>query len=81
MITQPHITQVGDTTAGGFSDVLARELPNGWLYFTSVGDYRDANGKSMEGKGIAPVKRIVNTKEDIQSGKDMVLEEAVKMLE
>lgn len=81
MNTQPNITQVGDTTAGGFSDVLPRELPNGWLYFTGVGDYRDANGNSMEGKGIAPVKRIVNTKEDIQIGKDMVLEEAVKILE
>ena len=49
-----HITQIGDTTSGGFSDVIARELPNGWLYFVSVGDFRNAEGKSEEGTGIVP---------------------------
>ncbi|MFT3751119.1 MAG: S41 family peptidase [Agriterribacter sp.] len=80
MNTQPNVTQIGDTTTGGFSDMLARELPNGWLYFTGVGDYRDANGNSLEGKGIASEKRIINTNEDVQKGKDIVLEEAVRML-
>ncbi|HXS55582.1 MAG TPA: hypothetical protein VN726_05625 [Hanamia sp.] len=32
-------------------------------------DYRNADGKSEEGIGVAPLKRIVNTKEDIQNGK------------
>ena len=81
MNTQANIKQVGDTTAGGFSDLLPRELPNGWLYFISVGDYRDANGNNMEGKGIAPKKRVINTKENIHSQKDIVLEEAIKMLQ
>lgn len=77
MNTQQHVTQVGDTTAGGFSDVIARELPNAWLYFVSVGDYRNAKGESEEGKGVAPVAYIINTKEDIISGKDKVLEYAI----
>jgi C-terminal processing protease CtpA/Prc len=80
MNTQAHVTQVGDTTAGGFSDVVSRELPNGWLYFVSVGDYRNAKGESEEGKGVAPVVRIVNTKADIESGSDKVLEKAMALL-
>ncbi len=79
MNTQDHIRQVGDTTAGGLSDVTARELLNGWLYFISVGDYRDAQGASWEGKGIAPAIRIVNTKEDIRQKTDRVLEAAQRL--
>ncbi|HEX7757427.1 MAG TPA: S41 family peptidase [Niabella sp.] len=80
MNTQQHVQQIGDTTAGGFSDVISRELPNGWLYFVSVGDYRNASGASEEGKGIAPVQYAVNTKEDIAAGKDRVLETAMQSL-
>lgn len=78
--TQSHIIHIGDTTSGGFSDVISRELPNGWLYFVSVGDYRNAAGQSEEGKGIVPAIRIINTKEDITSGKDKVLEAALQRL-
>lgn len=80
MNTQPHVTQVGDTTAGGFTDVISRELPNGWLYFVGVGDYRNANGKSEEGIGVAPQIQVINTKEDITAGKDKVLEKAIELL-
>lgn len=80
MNTQSHVTQMGDTTAGGFSDVISRELPNGWLYFVSVGDYRNAAGKSEEGTGVAPKIYIVNKEEDIKAGKDVVLEAAISKL-
>lgn len=80
MNTQPQVKQVGDTTAGGFADVISRELPNGWLYFVSVGDYRNASGASEEGKGIAPFYYAVNTKETIEAGKDKVLEAALELL-
>ncbi len=78
--TQLHVTHMGDTTAGGFSDVVSRELPNGWLYFVSVGDYRNANGQSEEGKGIAPAIRIINLPEEVAAGKDKVLEAALLRL-
>lgn len=77
MHTQKQVMQMGDTTAGGFSDVISRELPNGWLYFVGVGDYRDANGKSKEGIGIAPDIYAANTKSDIDGGIDKVLEAAI----
>jgi hypothetical protein len=67
-------------TSGGFSDVIARELPNGWLYFVSIGDFRNAEGKSEEGKGIVPAITSTNTKEDIDNGKDKVLELAIAKL-
>jgi C-terminal processing protease CtpA/Prc len=78
--TQSHVTHMGDTTAGGFSDVVSRELPNGWLYFVSVGDYRNATGQSEEGKGIAPAIRIINLPEEVAAGKDKVLEAALQHL-
>ena len=77
MKTQSHVTQMGDTTAGGFTDVISRELPNGWLYFVGVGDYRDANGNSKEGIGIKPDTYIINTQQDIAEGRDKVLERAI----
>ena len=71
---------MGDTTAGGFTDVISRELPNGWLYFVGVGDYRDAAGKSEEGIGVAPKIYAINLKSDIDAGKDKVLEQAIDSL-
>jgi C-terminal processing protease CtpA/Prc len=80
MNTQAQVTQLGDTTAGGFTDVVARELPNGWLYFVGVGDYRNAKGESEEGKGVAPKVYATNTKAEIDAGKDKVLEKAIERL-
>ena len=77
MNTQSQVKQMGDTTAGGFTDVISRELPNGWLYFVGIGDYRNANGISEEGKGVAPATYVINTKEDIDHKKDKVLKAAI----
>lgn len=80
MNTQTTVQQMGDTTAGGFTDVISRELPNGWLYFLGVGDYRNSAGKSEEGKGVAPSLVIRNRKTDIEAGNDLVLQEAINRL-
>jgi carboxyl-terminal processing protease len=75
-----HVTQLGDYTSGAFSDNISRELPNGWFCFMSIGDYRAANGQSYEGIGVKPDEVLVNTKEEILSGKDKVLEKAMELL-
>ncbi|MBK6485065.1 MAG: S41 family peptidase [Chitinophagaceae bacterium] len=75
-----NVKQLGDYTSGAFSDNIARELPNGWYYFVSIGDYRDASGNSLEGIGVEPDMKIVNTKEETLSGVDKALEKAVKLL-
>lgn len=41
-----NVTQVGDTTAGAFSDQVFFEMPNGWLFSVGVGDYRASDGLS-----------------------------------
>ncbi|MEL7529836.1 MAG: S41 family peptidase [Bacteroidota bacterium] len=76
----PQVIQVGDTTTGAFSDVVTRELPNGWLYGVSVGDYRNADNVNLESIGIAPEIVIVNTKQDLAAGDDKMLERAMEEL-
>jgi len=76
----PHVIQIGDTTTGAFSDVVSRQLPNGWGYSLSVGDYRNADGISYEGVGLAPNILIKNTPEDLANGTDKMLEAAIERL-
>lgn len=75
-----HVTLVGDTTAGSFSDNPTMEMPNGWMFSFSVGDFRAANGRSYEGIGVIPDVAIVNTKEDLLSFKDRTIEKAMELL-
>ncbi|WP_162390601.1 S41 family peptidase [Spirosoma endbachense] len=75
-----NVTHMGDTTFGVFSDNPKRELPNGWIYALSSGDFRAADGKSYEGIGIEPKQRIVNTKDDLAAGRDVVLAKAIALL-
>jgi C-terminal processing protease CtpA/Prc len=78
--TLDQVTQVGDTTGGAISDNIMREMYNGWLYSISVGDYRDAEGISYEGKGIAPDVLVENTPAEIDAGQDRALEYAISTL-
>ena len=75
-----NVTQLGDFTSGAFSDNIARELPNGWFCFMSIGDYLAADGESYEGIGVKPDLWLVNSKQDILSGKDRTLEKALELL-
>ncbi len=76
----PQVTFVGDTTAGSFSNQINRELPNGWGYSISIGQWVDANGTSYEGLGLVPDIVIQNKKQDVLNGKDEVLEKAMEIL-
>ncbi|MEK6476262.1 S41 family peptidase [Catalinimonas sp. 4WD22] len=80
MRVMPDVTFVGDTTAGGFSNQINRELPNGWGFSLSIGDWRDANGISHESIGLIPDSLVLNTREEILSGKDHALETALDIL-
>lgn len=80
MRSQPSITHAGDTTGGGLSDMAARELPNGWIYFMSIGDYRAANGQSFEGLGIPPTVFMRSTEAALDTGHDSALEYAIEQL-
>lgn len=81
MRTLPQLTMLGDTTTGAFSNAINRELPNGWLYSMSIGDWRLPDGSSLEGIGIAPDILIQNTVDEIRGGTDKALEEAIDELQ
>jgi C-terminal processing protease CtpA/Prc len=80
MKTNPRVTVIGDTTSGAFSDIIKRELPNGWIYSISIGDWRDVNGISYEGEGIPPDLVVRNKVDDIANGKDEAIEKAIDMI-
>lgn len=80
MTVLPQVIFVGDTTSGAFSNCVYSELPNGWLYSYSIGEWYDANDISYEGKGYPPDIVIQNKKDDILNGKDGILEKAITLL-
>ena len=80
MRTLPQVTTVGDTTAGAFSNLVLRELPNGWGYSMSIGDWRAADGTSYEGVGLPPDIVLQNRRGDVLSGKDEALDKAIELL-
>ena len=50
----PNVTHVGAPTRGALSDILEKRLPNGWVLAMSNEVYVAPDGKSWEGRGIAP---------------------------
>jgi len=53
----PNTTHVGEPTRGALSDVLEKELPNGWEIELSNEVYADSDSILWEGRGIRP-KRV-----------------------
>ena len=80
MRTLPQVRTVGDTTAGAFSNLMLRELPNGWGYSMSIGEWRAADGTSYEGKGLPPDLLVQNRRSDLLNGTDSALEKAIELL-
>jgi carboxyl-terminal processing protease len=50
----PQVVQMGQTTRGGFSDVLDKTLPNGWRLSLSNEVYVTPQGGAVEGVGLEP---------------------------
>ncbi|MEM9234508.1 MAG: S41 family peptidase, partial [Pseudomonadota bacterium] len=50
----PNVTHVGQKTRGALSDVLEKNLPNGWVLTLSNEVYTDSEGLLWEGRGIPP---------------------------
>lgn len=50
----PQTIHVGEATRGAFSDVLEKELPNGWRIELSNEVYSDHRGIVWEGRGVRP---------------------------
>jgi len=75
-----NVIQVGDTTLGAFSDIMMKELPNGWMHTIAVGDYRNSTGRNLEGIGIAPEYYAKSSKSETEAGIDRGLNKALELL-
>jgi hypothetical protein len=76
----PHVTIIGEHTAGMFSSMMGKKMPNGWEFSLSHETHLAKDGKNYEGIGIPVDIEVANTTNDLVTGKDPVLEKAVDFL-
>ena len=76
----PNVTIVGEATSGVFADVYGDQLSNGWRFSVPYKVFYDQTGFCWEGIGVPSDIREVNEKEDIQRGRDRVLELAIELM-
>ncbi len=77
----PHVTRIGESTQGVFSDVLARHLPNGWRFGLPNEVYRTPEGTTFDGSGIPPdIPVPVFADEDVAAGRDPGMARALQAL-
>lgn len=75
-----HVVHMGSHTGGGLAMFLPRQLSNGWMYTVSVQDTRCPQGRSYERVGVAPHRYVSVDRDDLDDGRDVMLEEAMQWL-
>ncbi len=77
----PHVERIGENTQGVFSDVLGRQLPNGWRFGLPNEIYRTADGTIFDLVGIPPdIEVPVFADADVTAGNDPALARALQIL-
>ena len=69
-------TLMGQPTSGGFSDIMAVKLPNGWDLGLSNQTYRSMDGEVFEAIGIPPDVPFEITPDPLLNGEDPLLRAA-----
>lgn len=80
MRSLPSVVIVGDSTAGGVSAPLTRELPNGWTYRFSTSLWYTADRLTFEDVGLAPDVWVRGSAEELAMGRDAVLDTAMAVV-
>lgn len=75
----PNVTLVGDKTGGGSGLPFSSEIPNGWSIRFSASPMFDPNMNQLE-FGIDPDVKVDMKSEDMQRGKDTIIETACEIL-
>ena len=76
----PHVTLVGQPSAGILSDNLKKHLPNGWVTSISNEFYCSADGELFEGPGVpVDVETPVFLEEDFRAGYHIAVEKALEL--
>ena len=77
----PHVVRIGENTQGVFSDVLGRNLPNGWEFGLPNEVFRTAQGTTFDGPGIPPdIVVPVFADDDVAAGRDPAMAKALEIL-
>ncbi|HEY2442462.1 MAG TPA: S41 family peptidase [Streptosporangiaceae bacterium] len=78
----PRPVLIGENTQGVFSDLLTRQLPNGWWFGLPNEEYLTPSGRTYDITGIAPAVRIpVLTAGQFAAGRDPAFRAAVAILD
>ncbi|RYV01666.1 hypothetical protein SOPP22_14975 [Shewanella sp. OPT22] len=81
MKARGNVTFIGENTNGILSDMLVKELPNGWSLTLSNEQYFDIEGNIFEFVGFPVSKHFEYfNAQDLEKGIDPALEEAMKIL-
>lgn len=75
----PNVTVLGDKTGGGSGLPFSSEIPCGWSIRFSASPMFDPSMNQLE-FGIDPDIKVDMTSEDLQQGKDTMIEEACRIL-
>lgn len=71
---------VGDTSLGAVLPSLVEALPHGAVLQMVVADFKTPKGVLVEGRGVQPDRRIVETRAALRAGRDPALEAALDEL-
>jgi carboxyl-terminal processing protease len=68
---------VGDSTLGAVLPSVIEQLPGGAVMQFVVADFKTPKGVLLEGRGVQPDKRVVETRAGLRTGHDPVLDAAL----
>jgi sarcosine oxidase subunit alpha len=71
---------VGDTTLGAVLPSVVESLPGGAVMQFVVADFKTPKGVMLEGRGVQPNRRVVETRAALRAGRDPVLDAALVAL-
>ncbi|MCP3102669.1 S41 family peptidase [Myxococcus sp. K15C18031901] len=75
----PQVTIVGDRTMGAQSDILTRQMPNGWTFWLSPEIYQAPDGEVYERIGVPPDVEVALDAASLVAGSDRILQEALRL--
>jgi carboxyl-terminal processing protease len=68
---------VGDVTLGAVLPSVIEALPGGAVMQYVVADFKTPKGVLLEGRGVQPDRRVIETRSGLQTGRDPVLDAAL----
>ncbi|HEY7372975.1 MAG TPA: S41 family peptidase [Polyangia bacterium] len=71
---------VGDTSLGAVLPSVIEALPGGAVMQYVVADFKTPKGVALEGRGVQPDRRVVETRAALHGGRDPVLDAALVAL-